>query len=115
MSIMRGYTIPEEDKAYRLSCLTDEPSGAVLMGDYTHVSLDDLQERLADSELFWSALEQLVVGHTSNADDTGQRLGALMGVVQGLAYDLALDKAPEIERQLIDRAEEDFAAMQEAS
>lgn len=115
MSIMRGYTIPEEDKSYRLSCLTDELSGAVLMGDYTHVSLDDLQERLADSELFWSALEQLVIGHTTKTGDVEQRLGALMGVIQGLAYDLALDKAPEVEKQLIERAEEDFAAMQEAS
>ena len=104
-----------EDKAYRLACLTDRLSEEVLSGRYSHIDVSDLQERLADSDLFWSALEELVVGHTTKTVDTEQLLGALMGVIQGLAYDLALDKAPEIERKLIERAEEDFAAMQEES
>ena len=99
MSILNRYATPlesEDDKAYCLGCLADELSGEVLAGNYTRISLDGLQERLADSDLFWSALERLAVGHTSNADDMGKRLGALMGVIQGLAYDLALDKAPEV-------------------
>ena len=87
---------PESQRLERVVTLENQLANELLAGDYTHIPLNSLQERLADSVLFWSVLEQLVIGHTTKASDAEQRLGALMGVVQGLAYDLALDKAPEV-------------------
>lgn len=101
---------PEDTKEERIIKLKNTLSNEVLTGDYTNIPLDSLQERLADTESFWNGLQALVIAYHTKHDSVKQKLDSFMGVVHGLADDVAYDSAPVIEKLMIDRAEEEQAA-----
>ena len=101
---------PEEKRLERVVTLENQLANELLAGDYTNVSRDALEERLADTESFWNGLQALVVAYNTNPESAKQKLDSFMGVVSGLAYDVALDVAPTIDKKLIEQAKEDHAA-----
>ena len=101
---------PESDRAERIITLENRLANEVLTGNYENLSLDSLQERLADTELFWDALQSLVIAYNTKPDSSKQKLDSLMGVISGLAFDVALDAAPGIESSMVEQAKEDTAA-----
>ena len=101
---------PEEKRLERVVTLENQLANELLAGDYTNVSRDALEERLADTESFWNGLQALVVAYNTNPESAKQNLDSFMGVVSGLAYDVALDVAPTIDKKLIEQAKEDHAA-----
>lgn len=106
---------PESQRLERVVTLENQLANELLSGDYTNVPLSSLQERLADTESFWTSLQALVIAYNAKPEETQQKVAGLMGVIQGLAYDVALDAAPTVEEKLIDEARLDFAVMMEAS
>ena len=106
---------PESDRAERIITLENRLANEVLTGNYENLSLDSLQERLADTESFWDALQSLVIAYNTKPDSSKQKLDSLMGVISGLAFDVALDAAPGIEKSMMNQAAEDFAEMRAAS
>ena len=101
---------PESAKAERIMTLENKLANEVLVGNYTHISRDALEERLADAESFWSSLQALVIAYNAKPETAKQKLDDLMGVISGLAFDVALDVAPTVDAQLIEQAKEDRAA-----
>ena len=101
---------PESARAERIITLENQLANEVLTGNYENLSLDSLQERLADTESFWNALQSLVIAYNTKSDTSKQKLDSLMGVISGLAFDVALDAAPGIESSMVEQAKEDFAA-----
>ena len=101
---------PESAMAERIITLENRLANEVLTGNYENLSLDSLQERLADTESFWDALQSLVIAYNTKPDSSKQKLDSLMGVISGLAFDVALDAAPTIDKNLIEQAKEDIAA-----
>ena len=90
--------------------LENKLADEVLKGNYTNVSRDALEERLADTELFWDGLQALIVTYNTKPEAAKQKLDGLMGVISGLAFDVALDAAPTVDKRLIEQAKEDHAA-----
>ena len=101
---------PEEKRLERVVTLENQLANELLAGDYTNVSRDALEERLADTELFWDGLQALIVTYNTKPEAAKQKLDGLMGVISGLAFDVALDAAPTIDKNLIEQAKEDHAA-----
>ena len=101
---------PASSRAERIMTLENKLADEVLKGNYTNVSRDALEERLADTESFWNGLQALVVAYNTNPESAKQKLDSFMGVVSGLAYDVALDVAQTIDKKLIEQAKEDHAA-----
>ena len=101
---------PESAKAERIMTLENKLANEVLSGNYTNITRDALEERLADTELFWNSLQALIVTYNTKPEAAKQKLDGLMGVISGLAFDVALDAAPTIDKNLIEQAKEDTAA-----
>lgn len=101
---------PEAARVDRIMTLENQLANELLAGDYTNVSRDALEERLADTESFWNGLQALVAAYNTNPESAKQKLDGLMGVISGLAFDVALDAAPTIDKNLIEQAKEDHAA-----
>ena len=101
---------PESAKAERIMTLENKLANEVLSGNYTNITRDALEERLADTELFWDGLQALIVTYNTKPEAAKQKLDGLMGVISGLAFDVALDAAPTIDKNLIEQAKEDHAA-----
>ena len=106
---------PESERAERIMTLENKLANEVLSGNYTNITRDALEERLADTESFWDALQSLVISYNTKPDSSKQKLDSLMGVISGLAFDVALDAAPGIEKSMMNQAAEDFAEMRAAS
>lgn len=100
----------ESAKAERIMTLENKLANEVLSGNYTNITRDALEERLADTELFWDGLQALIVTYNTKPEAAKQKLDGLMGVISGLAFDVALDAAPTIDKNLIEQAKEDHAA-----
>ena len=100
----------ESAKAERIMTLENTLANEVLSGNYTNITRDALEERLADTELFWDGLQALIVTYNTKPEAAKQKLDSLMGVISGLAFDVALDAAPTIDKNLIEQAKEDHAA-----
>ena len=101
---------PESAKAERIMTLESTLANEVLSGNYTNITRDALEERLADTELFWDGLQALIVTYNTKPEAAKQKLDGLMGVISGLAFDVALDAAPTIDKNMIEQAKEDHAA-----
>ena len=101
---------PESERAERIMTLENKLANEVLSGNYTNITRDALEERLADTESFWDALQSLVIAYNTKPDSSKQKLDSLMGVISGLAFDVALDAAPTIDKNLTEQAKEDIAA-----
>ena len=101
---------PESERTERIITLENKLANEVLSGNYTNVSRDALEERLADTDSFWNGLQALVVAYNTNPESAKQKLDSLMGVISGLAFDVALDAALAIDKSLIEQAKEDTAA-----
>ena len=101
---------PASAKAERIMTLENKLANEVLSGNYTNITRDALEERLADTELFWDGLQALIVTYNTKPEAAKQKLDGLMGVISGLAFDVALDAAPTIDKNLIEQAKEDHAA-----
>ena len=101
---------PESAKAERIMTLENKLANEVLSGNYTNITRDALEERLADTELFWDGLQALIVTYNTKPEAAKQKLDGLMGVISGLAFDVALDAAPTVDKRLIEQAKEDHAA-----
>ena len=101
---------PESAKAERIMTLENTLSNEVLSGNYTNITRDALEERLADTDSFWNSLQALIVTYNTKPEAAKQKLDSLMGVVSGLAFDVALDAAQTIDKSLIEQAKEDHAA-----
>lgn len=101
---------PESARAERIITLENRLANEVLTGNYENLSLDSLQERLADTESFWNALQSLIVAYNTKSDTSKQKLDSLMGVISGLAFDVALDATPSVDGAMVEQAKEDFAA-----
>lgn len=106
---------PENTRIERAVTLKNQLAANLLRGDYSQIPLDSLQERLANTESFWSALEKLVIAYNTNPESAKTPLDSFMGVIHGLADDVALDSAPVVEKLMLNQAQEDFAAMRAAS
>ena len=100
----------EAARAERIMTLENKLANEVLSGNYTNITRDALEERLADTELFWDGLQALIVTYNTKPEAAKQKLDSLMGVISGLAFDVALDAAPTIDKSLIEQAKEDTAA-----
>ena len=98
------------ESAERIMTLENKLANEVLSGNYTNITRDALEERLADTELFWDGLQALIVTYNTKPEAAKQKLDGLMGVISGLAFDVALDAAPTIDKNLIEQAKEDHAA-----
>ena len=107
--------VNERAKIERAVTLKNQLAANLLRGDYSQIPLDSLQERLADTESFWVALEKLVINYNTNPESAKQTLGEFVAVVQVLAEAVALDSTPVIEKLMLNQAQEDFAAMRAAS
>ena len=101
---------PESERTERIITLENKLANEVLSGNYTNITRDALEERLADTELFWDGLQALIVTYNTKPEAAKQKLDGLMGVISGLAFDVALDAAPTIDKNLIEQAKEDHAA-----
>ena len=101
---------PESERTERIMTLENKLANEVLSGNYTNITRDALEERLADTELFWDGLQALIVTYNTKPEAAKQKLDGLMGVISGLAFDVALDAAPTIDKNLIEQAKEDHAA-----
>ena len=101
---------PESERTERIITLENKLANEVLSGNYTNITRDALEERLADTESFWNSLQALVVAYKTKPEKAKQKLDSLMGVVSGLAFDVALDAVPAIDKNLIEQAKEDTAA-----
>ena len=101
---------PESERTERIMTLENKLANEVLSGNYTNITRDALEERLADTELFWNSLQALIVTYNTKPEAAKQKLDGLMGVISGLAFDVALDAAPTIDKNLIEQAKEDHAA-----
>ena len=101
---------PESERTERIMTLENKLANEVLSGNYTNITRDALEERLADTELFWDGLQALIVTYNTKPEAAKQKLDSLMGVISGLAFDVALDAAPTIDKNLIEQAKEDHAA-----
>lgn len=101
---------PESERAERIMTLENKLANEVLSGNYTNITRDALEERLADTELFWDGLQALIVTYNTKPEAAKQKLDGLMGVISGLAFDVALDAAPTVDKRLIEQAKEDHAA-----
>ena len=100
----------ESDRVERIMTLENKLADEVLKGNYTNVSRDALEERLADTESFWNGLQSLIIAYNTKPEMAKQKLDSLMGVISGLAFDVALDAVPAIDKNLIEQAKEDTAA-----
>ena len=98
------------ESAERIMTLENKLANEVLSGNYTNITRDALEERLADTELFWDGLQALIVTYNTKPEAAKQKLDGLMGVISGLAFDVALDAAPTVDKRLIEQAKEDHAA-----
>ena len=98
------------ESAERIMTLENKLANEVLSGNYTNITRDALEERLADTELFWDGLQALIVTYNTKPEAAKQKLDGLMGVISGLAFDVALDAAPTVDKQMIEQAKEDTAA-----
>ena len=98
------------ESAERIMTLENKLANEVLSGNYTNITRDALEERLADTELFWDGLQALIVTYNTKPEAAKQKLDGLMGVISGLAFDVALDAAPTIDKNLIEQAKEYHAA-----
>ena len=101
---------PASSKAERIMTLENKLANEVLSGNYTNITRDALEERLADTELFWDGLQALIVTYNTKPEAAKQKLDGLMGVISGLAFDVALDAAQTIDNNLIEQAKEEHAA-----
>lgn len=101
---------PESERTERIITLGNKLANEVLSGNYTNITRDALEERLADTELFWNSLQALIIAYKTKPETAKQRLDSLMGVISGLAFDVALDAVPAIDKNLIEQAKEDTAA-----
>ena len=101
---------PESAKAERIMTLENKLADEVLSGNYTNITRDALEERLADTESFWNGLQSLIIAYNTKPEAAKQKLDGLMGVISGLAFDVALDAAPTVDKRLIEQAKEDHAA-----
>ena len=101
---------PESERTERIITLENKLANEVLSGNYTNITRDALEERLADTELFWNSLQALIVTYNTKPEAAKQKLDSLMGVISGLAFDVALDAAPTVDKRLIEQAKEDHAA-----
>ena len=101
---------PESERTERIMTLENKLANEVLSGNYTNITRDALEERLADTESFWNSLQALIVTYNTKPETAKQKLDSLMGVISGLAFDVALDAAPTIDKSLIEQAKEDHAA-----
>ena len=101
---------PASSKAERIMTLENKLANEVLSGNYTNITRDALEERLTDTELFWDGLQALIVTYNTKPEAAKQKLDGLMGVISGLAFDVALDAAQTIDNNLIEQAKEDHAA-----
>ena len=101
---------PASSKAERIMTLENKLANEVLSGNYTNITRDALEERLADTELFWDGLQALIVTYNTKPEAAKQKLDGLMGVISGLAFDVALDAAPTVDKQMIEQAKEDRSA-----
>ena len=101
---------PESAKAERIMTLENKLADEVLSGNYTNITRDALEERLADTESFWNGLQSLIIAYNTKPEAAKQKLNGLMGVISGLAFDVALDAAPTVDKRLIEQAKEDHAA-----
>jgi hypothetical protein len=101
---------PASSKAERIMTLENKLANEVLSGNYTNITRDALEERLTDTELFWDGLQALIVTYNTKPEAAKQKLDGLMGVISGLAFDVALDAAPTVDKRLIEQAKEDHAA-----
>ena len=101
---------PESERTERIMTLENKLANEVLSGNYTNITRDALEERLADTESFWKGLQSLIIAYNTKPETAKQKLDSLMGVVSGLAFDVALDAAPTVDKNLIEQAKEDTAA-----
>ena len=101
---------PESAKAERIMTLENKLADEVLSGNYTNITRNALEERLADTESFWNSLQALIIAYNTKPETAKQKLDSLMGVISGLAFDVALDAVPAIDKNLIEQAKEDTAA-----
>ena len=101
---------PESERTERIMTLENKLANEVLSGNYTNITRDALEERLADTDSFWNSLQALIVTYNTKPEAAKQKLDGLMGVISGLAFDVALDAAQTIDKNLIEQAKEDHAA-----
>ena len=101
---------PESERTERIMTLENKLANEVLSGNYTNITRDALEERLADTDSFWNSLQALIVTYNTKPEAAKQKLDGLMGVISGLAFDVALDAAQTIDKNLIEQAKEDTAA-----
>ena len=101
---------PESERTERIMMLENKLSNEVLSGNYTNITRDALEERLADTESFWNSLQALIIAYNTKPETAKQKMDSLMGVISGLAFDVALDAAPAIDKSLIEQAKEAAAA-----
>ena len=101
---------PESERTERIMTLENKLANEVLSGNYTNITRDALEERLADTESFWNSLQALIIAYNTKPETAKQKLDSLMGVISGLAFDVALDAAPTIDKSLIEQAKEEHAA-----
>ena len=101
---------PESERTERIMTLENKLANEVLSGNYTNITRDALEERLADTESFWNSLQALIIAYKTKPETAKQKMDSLMGVISGLAFDVALDAAPTVDKRLIEQAKEDHAA-----
>ena len=63
---------PEAARVERIMTLENKLADEVLKGNYTNVSRDALEERLADTDSFWNGLQALVVAYNTNPESAKQ-------------------------------------------
>ena len=101
---------PESERTERIMTLENKLANEVLSGNYTNITRDALEERLADTESFWNSLQARIIAYNTKHETAKQKMDSFMGVVSGLAFDVALDAVPAIDKNLIEQAKEDHAA-----
>ena len=101
---------PESERTERIMTLENKLANEVLSGNYTNITRDALEERLADTESFWNSLQALIIAYKTKPETAKQKMDSLMGVISGLAFDVALDAAPTVDKQMIEQAKEDRSA-----
>ena len=90
--------------------LVTELAEQVLRGEFDHINADALTERLSDSDEFWCAVLVLIKSlSTKGLAHQWSELSNLHGTVSGIAFNLAIDAAPNITKKLEDQRETEQA------
>lgn len=81
-----------------------------LRGEFNYIDADSFTERLSDSDEFWRAILVLIKSlSTKGLAHQWNELSTLSGVVSGIAFNLAVDSAPQVIKKLNDQYETEQA------